>query len=256
MPFQRSAVQVGAWSTLSGGGTAEILSRSGVAWLALDAQHGLYDQGSIVTTLLALGSVPMPIFVRVADDSAAGIGRALDCGADGVIVPLIAGPEQAAAAAAACRYPPRGVRSWGPITSLLGRSTPDALQANDRVMCAVMVETRAALGCVQQIAATDGVDMIFVGPFDLSLALGRNVDELLADRSIDSPLSMVVAACAAAGIRAGAFAGSPERADRLAELGFTDIAVMTDATLLATAAAAEVERWTGPVDPSAPVLSY
>lgn len=256
MTFQRSAVQAGAWSTLSGGGTAEILARSGAAWLVLDAQHGLYDQGSIGTTLLALGSAPVPVFVRVADDSAAGIGRALDCGADGVIVPLIAGPEQAAAAADACRYPPKGGRSWGPITSLLGRRAPDALQANATVMCAVMVETQAALRFVHQIAETDGVDMIFVGPFDLSLALGRDVDELLADGSAESPLSMVVAACAAAGIRSGTFAGTPARADRLARFGFTDIAVMTDAALLATAAAAEIARWTGPIDTSAPVRSY
>lgn len=245
MTFSRSAVQAGAWSTLSGGGTAEIMARSGAAWVALDAQHGLYDQGAIDTTVLALGSAGVPVFVRVADASPVGIGRVLDCGADGVIVPLIEGPEQAAAAAAACRYPPRGSRSWGPITALFGRQTPDALQANENVMCAVMVETRGAIERVQEIAATDGVDMVFVGPFDLSLALGLDVDEMLADASADSPLLRVLEACAAAGIRAGAFAGNPERADLLAQLGFDFIAVMTDASLLATAAAAEAARWSG-----------
>lgn len=243
---QHELVRAGAWSTISGSRTAEILARSGVAWVALDAQHGTYDQGDIEDTLLALNSVSVPIFVRVGDDSAAGIGRVLDCGAAGVIVPLIDGPEQAAAAARACRYPPRGARSWGPVTGLVGRDTPDALGANDNVMCAVMVETGAGIGSVRQIAATEGVDMVFVGPFDLSLALGLDVDDLLTDESDGSPLKAVLTACAQAGIRAGAFAGSPARADRLAALGFTDIAVMTDASLLATAAAAEAARWTTP----------
>lgn len=243
MNSRAEAFRAGAWSTLAGGATAEILARSGAAWVALDAQHGSYDQGGIERTLLGLGSSPVPVFVRVADDSAAGIGRALDSGAAGVIVPLIDGPLEAAAAAQACRYPPAGNRSWGPVTALVGRTAPDARRANNAVMCAVMVETRAAIGQVREIATTTGVDMVFVGPFDLSLALGRDVDELLADGSADSPLAMVVRVCAEAGVRAGAFAGSSARADRLAELGFTDIAVMTDASLLATAAAAEAARW-------------
>lgn len=237
------AVRAGAWSTLSGGGTAEILARSGAAWVVLDAQHGSYDQGAVESTLLHLGSSPVPVFVRVADDSAARIGRALDCGAAGVIVPLVDDPVQAAAAARACRYPPAGNRSWGPVTALFGRETPDALQANDMVMCAVMVETRTGIEQVREIAATPGVDMVFVGPFDLSLALGRDVDDLLADDSADSPLATVVQVCAEAGVRAGAFAGTPERADRLAQLGFSDIAVMIDSTLLTTAAAVEAARW-------------
>jgi 4-hydroxy-2-oxoheptanedioate aldolase len=242
----QESVRAGAWSTLSGSFTAEILARSGVAWVALDAQHGTYDQADIQDTLLALHSVPVPIFVRVADDSAAGIGRVLDCGAAGVIVPLVDGPDQAAAAARACRYPPRGARSWGPVTGLVGRIAPDPRPANDHVMCAVMIETRAGIDSVRQIAATEGVDMVFVGPFDLSLALGLDVDDLLADDSDGSPLTAVLQACAESGIRAGAFAGSPARADRLAALGFTDVVVLTDASLWATAAAAEAARWSAP----------
>lgn len=236
---------MGGWSSLAGGGTAEILASSGVDWLVLDAQHGTYEDASTRTTLHAIGASGVPVFVRVADDSSAGIGRALDAGAGGVIVPLIGTPEQAARVAGATRYPPRGHRSWGPITGLFGRDAPDAPTANAQVMCAVMIETRTGLGAVHEIAAVDGVDMVFVGPFDLSLALGIDVDELLRDHTADAPLVTVVAACAAAGLRCGAFAGSPERADRLAGFGFTDLAVMTDAGLLAQAARSEVQRWKG-----------
>ncbi|MET3807107.1 4-hydroxy-2-oxoheptanedioate aldolase [Nakamurella sp. UYEF19] len=237
--------RVGAWSSLAGGGAAEILASSGADWLVLDAQHGTYEDASTRAALHAIGTSGLPVYVRVADHSPAGIGRALDGGAAGVIVPLVDTPEQAARVAQAARYPPRGQRSWGPMTALFGRDAPDAPTANAQVMCAVMVETWAGLGAVREIAAVDGVDMIFVGPFDLSLALGVETGELLSDHAADAPLVTIVAACAAAGVRCGAFAGSPERADRLAPFGFSDLAVMTDAALLAAAARSEVERWKG-----------
>lgn len=241
---ENERVRAGAWSNLAGG-TAELLARSGAAFVVLDAQHGLYDAGSLATTLLQWGSHSTPAFVRVADQSPAGIGRVLDLGAGGVIVPLVDTVEQAVAAVASCRYPPEGNRSWGPLTGLLGRATPDPGQANAAVLCAVMVETAGGIDAVQGIAATPGVDMVFVGPFDLSLALGLDVDDMVADTSPNSPLARIVRACAAAGIRAGVFAGAPERARRLASFGFSDIVVLTDATLLAGAASAELQRWNG-----------
>jgi 4-hydroxy-2-oxoheptanedioate aldolase len=237
-------VRAGAWSNLSGG-TAELLARSGAAFVVLDAQHGLYDSASLATTLLQWGSLPTPVFVRVADQSPTGIGRVLDLGASGVIVPLVDTVEQAAAVAASCRYPPLGSRSWGPMTGLVGRTTPDPQQADNAVMCAVMVETAGGIGAVQEIAATPGVDMVFVGPFDLSLALGLDVDDMVNDTSPTSPLARIVRACADAGIRAGVFAGAPERAHRLTPFGFSDVVVFTDAALLAEAASGELQRWDG-----------
>ncbi|WP_111768670.1 HpcH/HpaI aldolase family protein [Nakamurella deserti] len=249
-PSGEGGARIGAWSGLAGGGTAEILARSGPDWLVLDAQHGAYEGAAVAATLHDLAGIPVPVWVRLPDDSAAGIGRVLDAGAAGVIVPMVDTPQQAARIAAACRYPPAGVRSWGPTTALYGRSTPAADAANSRVLCAVMVETRSAVADVTAIAATPGVDMVFVGPFDLALSLGVGLDDLLADDADDSPLPSVVRACRAAGIRAGAFAGAVDRGGRLAGLGFTDVAVLTDAGLLASSAEAELARWRG--GPTAP----
>jgi 4-hydroxy-2-oxoheptanedioate aldolase len=237
-------VRAGAWSCLTGG-TAEALARSGAAFVVLDAQHGLYEAGSLASTLLQWESVPAPVYVRLADQSPAGIGRVLDLGAAGVIVPLVDTPEQAAAVAASCRYPPHGGRSWGPMTGLVGRTAPEPAGADAAVMCGVMVETAGGIDAVRAIAATPGVDMVFVGPFDLSLALGLDVDEMVDDSSPGSPLARIVAACDDAGIRAGVFAGAPERADRLAGFGFSDIVVFTDAGLFADAAGTELRRWDG-----------
>lgn len=212
--------------------------------MVLDAQHGLYDAGTLTSTLLQWGSLPTPVFVRLADQNPAGIGRVLDLGASGVIVPLVDGPEQAVVVAASCRYPPVGNRSWGPMTGLLGRAAPDPGQADAGVMCAVMVETAGGIDAVQAIAATPGVDMVFVGPFDLSLGLGLDVDDMVNDTSSTSPLARIVRACADAGIRSGVFAGAPERARRLVTFGFSDIVVCTDSALFAAAAADELQRWT------------
>lgn len=238
-------VRAGVWSSLAGG-TAELMARSGADFVVLDAQHGLYDAGSLAATLLQCGSLPGPVFVRMADQSPAGIGRVLDLGAAGVIVPLVDDAVQAAAVAAACRYPPRGDRSWGPMTGLVGRPDPEPAAANAAVLCGVMVETRGGLEAVQAIAATAGVDMVFVGPFDLSLALGMDVDDLVDDTSATSPLARIVTACRSAGIRSAVFGGAPERAQRLRRFGFTDVVVFTDAGLLAAAATVELDRWRAP----------
>lgn len=242
MTFQRA---FGTWSSLAGGGTAEILASARPDWLVLDAQHGTYDDAGMRTTLATLGATPagaVPVWVRLPDDAPSGIGRALDAGADGVIVPLVDTAEQAARAAGACRYPPAGARSFGPMRALTGRVVPTPAEANNAVMCAVMVETQIAAANVDEIAAVPGVDMVFVGPFDLAMAFGISVDELLGDGVV---LDRIVAACSAHGVRAGAFAGTAERAGVLFDRGFTDVAVLTDAGLLATGAAAQLARWRG-----------
>jgi 4-hydroxy-2-oxoheptanedioate aldolase len=239
-------LHLGTWSTLGSTAAASLMAGVGADWVLLDAQHGLYDDRAVVDALAVLGGPPRPgrtsqVVVRVPAADDAWIGRALDAGATGVMVPMVEDEDQAARAARACRYPPRGVRSRGTWVDLWGTPTPTPRDADDAVMCAVMVETRGALERVDAIARTPGVDMVFVGPFDLSLALGVEHADLLADDSPDSPLRRVVAACRDAGVLAGAFAGTPEAARALAGHGFTWIAVVVDAAVLSAAAAAQIE---------------
>jgi 4-hydroxy-2-oxoheptanedioate aldolase len=246
MTFHSFRRALGAWSSLAGGGTAEILAAAGPDWLVLDAQHGTYDDAGLRATIATLGTAKdrAPVWVRMPDDAASGIGRALDAGADGVVVPLVDTAEQAERVAMACRYPPLGGRSWGPMGALTGRPAPTPTAANAAVTCAVMVETQTAVAHVDEIAAVAGVDMIFVGPFDLAMAFGTTIEELLTE-SGGGVLDRIVAACTTHGVRAGAFAGTAERAALLFDRGFTDVAVCTDAGLLATAAAAQLAHWRG-----------
>lgn len=244
MTSHSSIRRFGVWSSLAGGGSAQILAAAGPDWVALDAQHGTYDDAGIRETVAALAGV-VPVWVRVAVNAPAVLGRALDAGAAGVVIPMVDTADQAAAAAGACRYPPEGIRSWGPMGALVGRPAPAAPEANAAVMCAVMVETAAGVANAHAIAATPGIDMIFVGPFDLALSLGLPVDELLRGTGPDNPLDRIVQVCAAQGIRAGAFGGDATRAQLLFDRGFSDVAVLTDSAVLATESAAQLARWRG-----------
>ena len=222
------------WATLGEPRTTIELTCGGFDWVCLDAQHGHFDDATLRAVFALRRDTSATVLVRVAAPDPTLIGRALDVGADGVIVPMVADAAAAEACVAAAHYPPRGTRSWGPLPGA-GRLDPargGSTVSGARPFCAVMVETVDAVAEVDAIVATRDLDMVFVGPFDLSLAVGRDVDELLADFGDDAPLARVVRACDRVGIRAGAYAGSPERAKVLRRHGFSWIAVTTDITVL------------------------
>lgn len=228
------SIERGLWSITGSSAISSVASRLGFDWLCLDAQHGSYDDAALRSALAGRRDDSVPVWVRVRSGDASLIGRALDAGAVGIIVPVVDSPEQAVDIAAATRYPPLGRRSWGPyLADRIDAPPPEV--ANERVRLAVMIETATALDAVELIAAVEGVDMLFVGPFDLAIALGMELEALLSDRSV---LPRIVEAAARAGIAAGAFAGTPERALRLAALGFTTVAVATDVVLLERGATA------------------
>ena len=194
-------------------------------WIAIDMQHGVADDRAMLELLAATAGLARR-YVRVRSLDAGLIGRALDGGADGVIVPQVSSGAEARAAVDAAHYPPRGNRSWGPIAP-----------APSGVIVGVMVENALGLAAVTEIAAS-GADLVFVGPFDLSLSLGTTVDALLdaAETDQTSPLPTIRDAAIAAGVAIGAFGGTPARAARFAGLGYREIVVTTDGQLIADAA--------------------
>lgn len=223
-------VRAGVWATLGDARTTLALERSGFGWVGVDAQHGHFDDAALRLLFALRHVVTAPVLVRVAAGDPALIGRALDAGADGVIVPLVEDAAQAEAAVSAAHHPPRGTRSWGPLPGTHGAASGQG--DAPRPLCAVMVETARAVTDVAAIAATPDVDMVFVGPFDLALALGRDVDDLLADTAEDAPLPRIARACRDAGVLLGAYAGSPARAAALQAQGASWIAVATDTGVL------------------------
>jgi 2-keto-3-deoxy-L-rhamnonate aldolase RhmA len=139
--------------------------------IVLDAQHGLWDRMSIEHAV-GSGSRHAPVLVRTAENSAVAIGQALDAGADGVIVPLIEDTEEAAAAVAAARFPPHGVRSAGGVRALSRGFADYYAHANAHTVVGVMIETERAVENAAEIAGTPGIDFVFIGSGDLAISLG------------------------------------------------------------------------------------
>ncbi|WP_216848109.1 MULTISPECIES: aldolase/citrate lyase family protein [unclassified Rathayibacter] len=223
----------GVWCRLGEPRTVAQIALGGPGWLCLDAQHGAFDDATVLASMLALAAVSgrPPVAVRVAGLSDPLIGRALDAGADIVVVPMIESVEDALAAVRAAHYPPLGRRSWGPMSDLWGATPPSAAEA--RTALWLMIETQAGLDAVEAILAVPGVAGVIVGPFDLAIGLGRDVSDLLAADGPEDPLPRIAAAARRAGKGAGAYAGDPERARQLRALGFPRVAVATDQSLIA-----------------------
>lgn len=147
----------------------EQVAKSGFDWVFIDMQHGLstyHDLPGLILILRQHGVTPL---VRIPFEDNSGAQRALDAGAEGVIFPYIESIEGAHAAAISCRYPPEGIRSFGPYRSPYGA---DIRLANEDLLCLVMIESANGLKNVDAITKTPGVDGVFVGPNDLSISLG------------------------------------------------------------------------------------
>jgi 4-hydroxy-2-oxoheptanedioate aldolase len=230
------------WCSLPYPIVAETLGREGFPAVTIEGQHGLWDLGAMLAGIAAVhqgGAAPV---VRVPVGDFAMVSRVLDFGAEGIIAPMINTAADARAFAASAKYPPVGERSWGPhrVTTLAGLPDQSVYlrEANDHVITLAMIETRTALDNLDAIVDTPGIDGLFLGPSDLSIALsdGKTLDPLSKD--VERELDRVVAATQRAGKIAGAYCHTPERAVALAKRGVRFLAVMSDLALLRAGTAA------------------
>jgi 4-hydroxy-2-oxoheptanedioate aldolase len=160
------------WLSISNGFTAEVMARQGFDALNVDMQHGLTDMSNLWPMLQAISQTDTVPVVRVPWNDPATIMKALDFGAYGIIVPLINTAEDAAKAVAACRYPPVGMRSSGPVRAVHYGGADYQTKANDEIVVLAMIETKEGLANLDAICATPGLDGVYIGPADLSYALG------------------------------------------------------------------------------------
>jgi 4-hydroxy-2-oxoheptanedioate aldolase len=213
----------------------------GYDYVCADGQHGMVDQAGWRSALIAIDARGMSAgLVRVPSGDPALIAAALDLGARGVIVPLVNSAEEAAAIVSACRYPPVGERSYGPMRSGL-RIGPGRAETDEAIACVAMIETLDALRELTAICATPGLDGVYVGPADLTISLGGQFpgDPAVADEFAQA-LATVANAAEAAGIACGIQCNDGETAAaRLAE-GFTFATVCCDLIQLEEAAAAQL----------------
>jgi len=171
------------WLSAAHGFTAEVMARQGFDALCIDIQHGTAEMENLLSMLQAVSQTDTVPFVRVSWNEPGAIMKALDLGAYGIIVPLVNTAEEAAKAVAACRYPPAGMRSVGPMRALHYGGGDYVSHANDEIIVMAMIETKEGLANLDVICGTPGLDAVYIGPADLSLALdleprGDNSDPL------------------------------------------------------------------------------
>jgi 4-hydroxy-2-oxoheptanedioate aldolase len=224
---------IGLWASIPSALTAEAAALAGPDYVVADQQHGALDPVTLMAMLTAIAGAGVAPLVRVARNEPFAIGQALDLGAEGVIVPMVESAEEAARAVAACRYAPEGTRSFGALRA----------GAGTRPLCLVMIETRTGLENAAAIAATPGLDGVYVGPSDLALSLGLQPTIRLEHPPVLEALAVVHAACADAGITAGVHCLAAEDVPAQAER-FAMVTAGGDTLLLqgATAAALRVAR--------------
>ena len=232
----------GGWIT---GPTAigpEEFARAGYDYVGFDAQHGYLDDADIAIILRRLEHVPIGTAVRLPAADPAPIGRVLDAGADAIIIAMIESADQAAAAVAATRYPPAGVRSFGPLRASLGY---DIAALESRVSVFAMIETAAALADVSEICSVPGLSGIYVGPADLAISMGVEVTKATAHPAVRDAIADVRRVASAAGLVTGIHAGDGKVGQAMAQLGFQMITLSSESQALRRGAAAALEEATG-----------
>jgi 2-keto-3-deoxy-L-rhamnonate aldolase RhmA len=223
---------LGTFQVMPGPAVTETLVLAGAEVVCLDAEHAAFDMASLEHHVRAAQSVGGTVLIRVPEIGAV-LSRSLDTGATGVVVPRVETPAQAEAAIAAVRFPPLGARGLGGgRAATYGLALQDyRRRANDSTLLVVMVETRAGLENVKEIAAVDGFDVLFAGPVDLASSLGVPVGSEVHEAAI----RQILDAGLAAGRHVGLLCADAEEAARYAALGARLLMVSTDAAALARA---------------------
>ena len=239
--FDRGAAVLNGWLHIPSSVSAEAMAHAGFDSLTVDLQHGPIGFESALGMLQAISTTATVPMARVPWNDPAAIMRVLDAGAYGVICPLVDDREACERFVAACRYPPAGIRSWGPTRARLYARGYAAAQADRLVVTIAMIETAEALENLKEIVSTPGLDAVYVGPADLGLSLGREPGEFFADESAEGVLGAVVHACRDSGVAPGIHTSDLDQARRALSLGYRFVTVASDLGYLSGRAAEVVD---------------
>jgi 4-hydroxy-2-oxoheptanedioate aldolase len=237
---------INGWCSIGNPFTAEIMAAQGYDSVSIDVQHGALDYASVLPMFQAMRASGAVLMARVPWLEPGIIMKMLDAGAYGIICPMVNTAAQAAEFVSYMRYPPLGQRSFGPTRVSFSAGANYGAEANSEILAFAMIETKEGIGNLAAIAATPGLDGIYVGPADLALSLtgGRLAPGFDREEpEMIEKLHEIVAACKTSGIRAALHCGSAEYAARAIGWGFNMTTVSGDSRLLATAAGASVTKF-------------
>jgi len=236
----------GTWCNLGSSVTTEIAGSSGFDWVLIDLEHGSGTLGNLLHQLQGIGCTPAQPIVRIAANEWPRFKRVLDMGSRGVMVPYVSSVAEAKLAVSHLRYPPDGIRGVARLHrgTRYGAAFDEYVStANQELLLVVQIETREALDQVDAIAAVDGVDVVFIGPLDLTTNLG--IQGQLDHELFDDALTKVAAAAKASGKAAGILLLNPEDVKRAVAKGFTFVAVGSDSGMVVSGMAKTAEMLAG-----------
>ena len=235
--------QIGIWCSIPNALTVEMLAHCGYDWLLLDTEHSPARAEHVLGLLQAAAPYPVSCVVRPAWNDAVEIKKMLDVGAQTLLIPFVQTPEEAARAVAATRYPPAGVRGVSGMVraNRFGAVAGYAARANEEICVLVQVETVEAVARIEEIAAVDGVDGIFIGPADLAASMGFPGQPTHPE--VIAAITDATRRIRAAGCPAGFLSADPDAARAVAEAGASFLAVDVDLAVLRRGALARREAW-------------
>ena len=249
--WQAGGAVVNGWLAIANSFSAETMAHQGWDTLTIDLQHGVVDYAGMVPMLQAISTTATVPVVRVPWLEPGILMKTLDAGAYGVICPMINTADDAAKLVAYTSYAPQGTRSFGPIRALLYGGADYPTHANATIVRFAMIETAAALDNLDAILSVEGLDAIYIGPSDLSLALGckPSFDDLepKAQQAVDH----ILARAKAHGVVAGIHNGTPESALSRIAKGFQFVTIASDARLMAAGAQQVMAKMRAGLPPAA-----
>lgn len=223
---------------------AELLAHGGCEWVLIEMEHNGLDMAEVEHILMAMNGTEAVPLVRIPSADPVFIQRSLDIGAMGIAVPMVRSVEEADAIVRASRYPPEGSRSFGPLRASHYTFEYEEYfeRANENILITLIIETPEAVENLEEIASVPGIDVLFIGAFDLCLSLGLNPFEMPLPE-IDAVMERALEVGRSAGVAVGAGANSPQELHALAEKGFTFLSYGPDYQMLGGALRTGVEAY-------------
>lgn len=231
---------VNGWLSIPSAFSAEIMAHQGFDSLTVDMQHGVVDYQTAVSMLQAISTTGVMPLARVPWNDPARLMKILDAGVYGVICPMINTRAEAEAMVRACKYPPRGFRSWGPVRASIYAGADYGDHANDDIVVMPMIETAEAIKNLDEILSVPGVDAVYVGPSDLSLAYGCKPRLDQTDAPVVEAQQKIVEACKKHGIAAGIHNNTAAYALKMIAEGYQFVTLASESRHMAMKAAEEV----------------
>ncbi len=241
--IQEGKPVINGWLQIPHSYPAEVMAKQGYDSLTIDMQHGVVDYPNALQMLQAISTTDVVPMARVNWNEPGQIMKILDAGAYGIICPMVSNKKEAESFVQACLYPPKGYRSYGPIRGLLYGGADYGKHANDEILKFAMIETKEALSNLDEIMSTKGLDGIYIGPADLSLAIGEDPSFDIPESSPVFKVILTILEHAKKNKIIPAIHNmSPEYAEKMINLGFKLVTIGADQRYMAAGAKTAIDK--------------